>query len=73
MSYGVFEVFLELNIRTIERFKVVVEIKARKDFLRASNGSLFILPFLDLLLNLDLFLFASQLFDFHHYLLLFIF
>jgi hypothetical protein len=47
------EVFLELKIRGIQRFKIVVEIKARKD-LRTSDGSLFILPFLDLLFNLGL-------------------
>jgi hypothetical protein len=46
------EVFLELKIRDIQRFKIVVEIKARKD-LRTSRRSLFILRFLDLLFNLD--------------------
>jgi hypothetical protein len=49
----ILEVFLELKIRYIQRFKIVVEIKARKD-LRSSRGSLFILRFLDLLFNLDL-------------------
>jgi hypothetical protein len=73
MFNGIFEVFLELKIRNIERFKIVVEIKARKDYLRASDGSLFILPFLDLLFNLDLLLLnsESQFLDFHHYLLVF--
>jgi hypothetical protein len=73
MPYGIFEVFLELKIRKIKRFNIVVEIKARKDYLRASDGSLFILPFLDLLFNLDLLLLVSesQFLDFHHYLLVF--
>jgi hypothetical protein len=73
MLNGIFEVFLELKIRNIKRFKIVVEIKARKDYLRASDGSLFILPFLDLLFNLDLLLLnsESQFLDFHHYLLVF--
>jgi hypothetical protein len=59
MLYGVFEVFLELKIRKIKRFKVVVEIKARKNYLRTSEESIFILPFLDLLFNLDLLHFDS--------------
>jgi hypothetical protein len=53
MYHFILEVFLELKIRDIQRFKIVVEIKARKD-LRTSRGSLFILRFLDLLFNLDL-------------------
>jgi hypothetical protein len=53
MYHFILEVFLELKIRDIKRFKIVVEIKARKD-LRTSRGSLFILRFLDLLFNLDL-------------------
>jgi hypothetical protein len=53
MYNSVLEVFLGLKIRDIKRFKIVVEIKARKD-LRTSDGSLFILPFLDLLFNLGL-------------------
>ena len=32
MPYSVFEVFLELEISYIERFKIVVEIEARKRF-----------------------------------------
>jgi len=66
MYNSVLEVFLELKIRDIKRFKIVVEIKARKDF-RATDRSLFILHFLDLLFNLDLFLsdFESQILDFH--------
>jgi hypothetical protein len=49
----ILEVFLELKIRYIQRFKIVVEIKARK-YLRTSGRSLFILRFLDLLYNLDI-------------------
>ncbi len=49
----VLKVFLKLKIRYIQRLKIVVEIKARKD-LRTSGGSLFILRFFDLLFNLDL-------------------
>jgi hypothetical protein len=52
MNDFILEVFLDLKIRYIQRFKIVVEIKARKD-LRSSRGSLFILRFLDLLFNLD--------------------
>jgi hypothetical protein len=66
--------FLKLKIRYIQRLKIVVEIKARKD-LRTSDGSLFILPFLDLLFNLGLLQCdpASQIYDFHEYLLVFSF
>jgi hypothetical protein len=66
MYNSVLEVFLELKIRDIKRFKIVVEIKARKD-LRTGDRSLFILLFLDLLFNLDLFLcdFQSQILDLH--------
>ena len=53
MNDFILEVFLDLKIRYIQRFKIVVEIKARKD-LKGSRGSLFILRFLDLLFNLDL-------------------
>ena len=59
MPYGVFEVFLELKISNIKRFNIFVDIKARKDNLGAGDGSLFILPFLDLLFNLDLLLLYS--------------
>ncbi len=53
----VLKVFLKLKIRYIERLKIVVEIKARKEDLRSSRGSLFIIRFLELLFNLDLVLF----------------
>ncbi len=49
----VLKVFLKLKIRYIERLKIVVEIKARKEDLRSSRGSLFIIRFLELLFNLD--------------------
>jgi hypothetical protein len=72
MADGIFEVFLKLKIANIERFKIVVEIKAWKD-LRTSDGLLFAHPFLDLLFNLDLILLnlVPQFLDFYHYLLVF--
>jgi hypothetical protein len=59
MPYGIFEVLLELKIRNIKRFKIVVEIEARKNYFRAGGRSLIILPFFDLLFNLYLLVFYS--------------
>jgi hypothetical protein len=52
MNYLILEVFLELKIRYIQRFEIVVEIKARKD-LRSCKRTEFILLILDFFFNFD--------------------